>query len=148
MPYIGLGFFALIFLEGAVFFALLPALGLLKILILWILAGLAGGFIIRTQGLALLLNAHQSMRGGVLDAQRLFSDLAVILAGVFLIIPGFLSDLIALYLLLPRLLRGKLRRPEGTLPENLYRSPASSASDQGIIDAEYTVIDVRDEPKR
>lgn len=148
MPYIGLGFFTLVFLEGAVFFALLPSLGLLKILLLWVLAGLAGGFIIRTQGLALLLNAHQSMRGGVLDAQGLFSDLAVILAGIFLIIPGFLSDLIALYLLLPRLLRGRLRNPDGTVPEKLYRPPVSPASDQGVIDVEYTVIDVRDEPKR
>lgn len=148
MPYIGLGFFILIFLEGAIFFALLPSLGFLKILLLWILSGLAGGYIIRAQGLALLLNAHQSMRGGVLDGPRLFSDLAIILAGVLLILPGFLSDLIALYLLLPRLLRGKLHRPESTPPENPYRGTSAPETDQTVIDAEYTVIDVQDEQRR
>lgn len=145
MGYWGLGFLTLVFLEGAVFFAALPALGFFRIFLLWLLAAVAGGAVIRLQGMSMLLQARAAMERGRLDPRNLLADISVVVAGFLLIMPGFLSDALALAILLPRLLN---RQPKNTMPPAAPRNqPGPYAHDNTVIDAEYTVIEERDAPK-
>ncbi len=146
MRYLGFGFMALVFLEGMVFLALLPVLGFFWILLLWIMAGFAGTALVRMQGLAMLMQTHRAMGTGAFDGRKLLSDLAIILAGFLLIMPGFLSDLLAAVVLVPRLLNG-WRPAHKSTPVHTPQSTTPYASNDTVIDAEYTVIETRDDPK-
>ena len=147
MSYWGLGFLALVFLEGAVFFAALPALGFFRIFLLWVVAAIAGGAVIRLQGMSMLLQARKAMERGRLDPRNLLSDIAVVVAGLMLIMPGFLSDAIALAILLPRLLN-RTRKDVAAPSAAMRNNPGPYANDSTVIDAEYTVIEERDAPPK
>lgn len=147
MGYWGLGFLALVFLEGAVFFAALPALGFFRIFLLWIGAAIAGGAVIRLQGMSMLLQARQAMERGRLDPRNLLSDIAVVVAGLLLIMPGFLSDAVAVAILLPRF-RNRTGKNVTAPPAAMHNNPGPYANDSTVIDAEYTVIEARDVPPK
>lgn len=89
--------------EIAAFAMVGDALGALNTVLLVILSGAAGLAILRRQGLAALMTARTAgppTAGGLLDG------LAVALAGVLLLLPGFLSDAVALALLIPGVRQG------------------------------------------
>lgn len=91
---------ALPFLEIAGFIIVGDWLGALPTLGLLILSMLAGSALLRGRGLGTLLRTPQGR-----DPSRLVADLGdtlfLALAGLLLLIPGFVTDLLALPLLLP-----------------------------------------------
>ncbi|MEM1285585.1 MAG: FxsA family protein [Pseudomonadota bacterium] len=93
-------FLLLIFLEIAGFVAMANAVGLLGVFALVILGMLAGGLIIRTIGVASVVRMQERAERGETVGQELGGLVLGFLGGVFLIIPGFLTDLIGLLLLI------------------------------------------------
>lgn len=83
-------------------------IGGLATLGLVLLSTVIGGAIIRLQGLSLLPQMQQAMARHQPPAAALLNGMAVLLAGLLLIIPGFLTDALAVLLLLPPLRRGLL----------------------------------------
>ncbi|SIS47692.1 FxsA family protein [Insolitispirillum peregrinum] len=83
-------------------------IGGLATLGLVLLSTVIGGAIIRLQGLSLLPQVQQAMARHQPPAAALLNGMAVLLAGLLLIIPGFLTDALAVLLLLPPLRRGLL----------------------------------------
>jgi len=70
--------------------------------ILAVLASIfAGMLVVRHSGLKAFAGLDRALRGGILPAGSAGSGLAGVLAGILLIIPGFLSDLLAVLLLIP-----------------------------------------------
>ena len=70
-------------------------------LLIWIIAaGLIGGTLIRRQGLRTLQAVRASTARGELPAQTLIEALIVLIAGLLLILPGLISDGLALSLLI------------------------------------------------
>ena len=61
--------------------------------------------LMRVAGMAGLAQLQSAQRGGVLIQTALLNDMAMIVAGILLIIPGLLSDLLAVVILI-----GPLRR--------------------------------------
>jgi UPF0716 protein FxsA len=72
-----------------------PTLGLLA------LAALAGILILRGHGPASARRVRDALRRGEAPVAEVFDTAAIFLAGVLLIIPGFITDLVAILLLLP-----------------------------------------------
>lgn len=69
---------------------------------LMILSFVSGGFILRrTAGFAKVLMAGEMMRGGGMSVYQLLWPVRIPLAAVLLMLPGFLSSLAAVLLLLP-----------------------------------------------
>ena len=99
-------------LEIAGFIWVGGAIGAGPTLALIVLAAVAGVWLIRRQGLSTLRAAATDARSGA-PLQGAFDGLCLALAGVLLFIPGFLSDLLALPLLLPPVRRAMLRRLGG-----------------------------------
>lgn len=95
-----------------------PVIGLL------LAAALAGGLIIRGQGLRLAAELRAQMLSGRLPGQTLLNAAAIMLAGGLLIVPGFLTDLAGLLLLAVPPLR---RWAAGRLQQALSRRMPAAA---------------------
>jgi UPF0716 protein FxsA len=64
-------------------------------------AGIVGAAIAKFEGLRATVRMRQQMAQGVLPAAEVFDGLLIAAAGVLLILPGILSDVLGLVLLLP-----------------------------------------------
>jgi UPF0716 protein FxsA len=65
--------------------------------------GVLGLLVIRSQGRNMLLNVQAQVAKGELPARHLLEGLVIFAGGVLLVIPGFVSDVIGLTMILPGL---------------------------------------------
>jgi UPF0716 protein FxsA len=66
-----------------------------------ILTALAGAHLARMQGLAVMMRIQENLAQGFMPAEELLDGLLIFLAGMTLLMPGFLTDLCGLLILLP-----------------------------------------------
>jgi UPF0716 protein FxsA len=86
---------------------------LLTVVGLLVAAGVVGSLLARHQGLRAMTRIAADVRGGQMPAEAMFDALLVGLAAMLLILPGFLSDVVAILLLFPpsrRLFKALIRR--------------------------------------
>lgn len=96
------GIFVLIPLaEIMVFIAVSKQIGFFMAFLLTLLAAILGGSLIKYQGMQTMLSAQSVMRDGRLPSDDLFDALCVVVAGLLLLTPGFISDGLGVLLLLP-----------------------------------------------
>jgi UPF0716 protein FxsA len=88
-------------LEIAVFIEVGGLIGLGPTLALVILTAVVGTWQLRTQGLATLARARAQLDKGELPTRELFDGACVLVSGVLLLTPGFVTDLLGLLLFLP-----------------------------------------------
>src|SRR5262245_35669888 len=119
-----LSFLLLPLAEIAVFVCVGSAIGVFATLGLVLLAGIAGIAILRLQGLATLRRVRTALDRGEVPGAALFDGACLVFAGLLLIIPGFLTDAVALLLLIPPL-RATLR---GWMARRLQVKTARSAT--------------------
>lgn len=87
--------------EIATFIVVGQEVGVLGTLGLLLAAGLLGAVLLRWQGFSLILRIRNDVERGVMPAEPLMHGVLMALAGLFLLLPGFLSDILAFLLLLP-----------------------------------------------
>jgi UPF0716 protein FxsA len=99
--------YALVFLlawplaEIAGFVIVGRALGLWWTLALVILTGLLGAYLLRQQGLHLLKKLSQESQQGHVPASSVVDGAMIVIAGILLLLPGFLTDIIGVALFIP-----------------------------------------------
>lgn len=76
-------------------------LGALTVIGLLIAAAIAGGLLLRWQGFSLARRVRETLERGEVPAIEMMEGAMVLTAGILLILPGFLSDIVAIGLLLP-----------------------------------------------
>ena len=133
--------------ELVLFSAVAQRIGLASSILLLFLAAGLGVLLLRLGSLSTALGARAAMERGEMPLGPLFDGACFAVAGLLLILPGFISDLLALLLLLP-FVRGGLRRGLGrrftpVTPPGSGRQPM----DADIIDAEWHVVE-EEEPGR
>lgn len=118
---IALSFILLPLVEIALFIVVGRTIGVLPTLGLIVAAALLGGLLLRQQGLGVIMRLRNSVDAGAIPGRALFETMLIGLAALLLIVPGFLSDIAALALLLPpvrgwifRALAGRVRVVETT----------------------------------
>lgn len=82
-------------------------------LLMLLVTGLVGGFIARKEGLRVFRRWRESLAQGRMPEEGLLGGVLVLLAGVLLVFPGFLTDIAGLLLLLPpvrRWVAARMRR--------------------------------------
>lgn len=84
-------------------------IGALPLVALLILAALSGGALLRRQGAATLQRLQASMTKGEPPAAPLLEGVVAAVGAVLLMVPGFLSDLLALPCLIPPIRRRLVR---------------------------------------
>ena len=75
--------------------------GALTAVTLVILTGFLGAFLARMQGLQTLYRIQESLREGRMPSGELLDALLIVIAGLVLITPGFLTDSAGFMLLIP-----------------------------------------------
>jgi UPF0716 protein FxsA len=129
---IALSVLALPLLEIAVFIIVGRAIGVLATLALVILAAIAGGLLLRQQGLGVVSRLRNNVNAGTIPGRTMFDAMLIGLAAVLLVLPGFLSDIAALALLVPpvrawlfAMLAGRVRVVETTTSYRRYDGPGN-----------------------
>ena len=75
--------------------------GALTAVALVILTGFLGAFLARMQGLQTLYRIQESLREGRMPSGELLDALLIVIAGLVLLTPGFLTDSVGFLLLIP-----------------------------------------------
>ena len=68
-------------------------------ILLVIITGFVGAYLARIQGLNILFSINESMREGRIPSQELLDALFVAIAGLLLLTPGFITDLVGFILI-------------------------------------------------
>ena len=115
--------------EIAVFIQVGSWIGVGLTLLLVFASAVFGIWLVRAQGFAAATRVQAMIAQGESPALGMLEGLALLAAGVLLLIPGFVTDIVAFALLIPPLRRGIIRlylrrvRPEGTVIHH-YPGPA------------------------
>lgn len=144
-------------LELAILIKVGQTIGLWWTILLLIGTGIAGGLIVQAQGLSAARRAAQSMSEGRPPIEPVVDSFMLMAAGTLLLIPGLLTDVMALALLVPPLRRWIARAALQRLFQNAdirvetrgwegeeWRSPGREGrSGKGgpVIDAEWQQVD-------
>ena len=78
-------------------------IGALSTILLCILTAALGAILLRIQGLLTLLRAREKLQRGEIPADNLLEGLILLVAGVLLLTPGFVTDVIGFLCLVPSL---------------------------------------------
>lgn len=111
-------------------------IGVFSTIGLAIITALIGTVLMRHQGLSVLQRVQQSLNRGELPAQELLDGALVLVAGCFLLLPGFLTDCVGLLLLIPPLRHWLIKRISATLPVMRQATAVQTPSAQ-IIEGEW-----------
>jgi UPF0716 protein FxsA len=95
------GLIALPIIEIAIFIKVGQTIGLLPTLALILGAAVLGGLLLRMQGMAVLGQMRNNLNQGRIPGRSIFDAMLIGVAAVLLVLPGFLSDFVALALLIP-----------------------------------------------
>jgi UPF0716 protein FxsA len=113
LPVLALILFGLPLLEIAVFVIVGSKIGVLWTVALVVLAAIAGAVLLRIQGFGVLGRIRRELDAGRDPGRSLAHGGMILLAGLLLVIPGFVSDLFGLLLFIPPVrdfVWGQLRR--------------------------------------
>ena len=109
MPFI-LAAFVYIILEGYILVWAAGLIGPLQVFLLLAASALFGLYLARSHGLAVFFRANQALERGESPHAEILDGIVLFLCGIVFIIPGFLSDILVLPLLVPALRRAAVRR--------------------------------------
>jgi UPF0716 protein FxsA len=132
-------------------------IGALTTVAICILTAVVGMAMLRAQGLVTLMRARQQMDEGVLPAKELFDGLCLLVAGAFLLTPGFVTDGFGFALLIPafrdvlRALAGRHLARHASVhvgPDPAGRRPGRGRPDVTIIEGEFEEIEPDDGSSR
>lgn len=137
-----------VFIEAGELIGLWPTIGVV------ILTAIVGSILLRHQGLSTLMRVQESMNAGRLPVAELFDGLCLLIAGAFLLTPGFITDGVGLLLFTPpfrvllRTLMARRLQARGDFHMHAAnsRGPANGFNST-IIDGEFHEIDPTDKPK-
>ncbi|GAB4539316.1 MAG: membrane protein FxsA [Roseibium sp.] len=88
-------------IEIAVFIWVGGLIGVLPTILLTVITALAGTMMLRQQGLSLLTRMQQELDAGRSPGNEVMQGAMIVLASIFLLIPGFVTDAVGLLLFVP-----------------------------------------------
>ncbi|MEM1398435.1 MAG: FxsA family protein [Pseudomonadota bacterium] len=167
MPLLLLLMLAVPLIEIALFIQIGGRIGLWTTIAIVILTALVGSALLRHQGLSALTAARASMANQQLPITQVFDGFCLLIAGAFLLTPGFLTDAVGFLLFVPpvravigRWLWTQLRArgavhvagfssggdPSGTSPHGPGSDPRNrpGGNPTVIVDGDYREVDPAD----
>lgn len=75
--------------------------GAAETLVVLVLISVLGAYVVKWAGLSMLVRMQKTLRQGEVPTREVVDGFLVLLAGALLLVPGFLSDIVALGLLFP-----------------------------------------------
>ena len=155
LPIIPLFLLALPFLEIAGFVIVGERIGVLPTLGLVVATGILGAFLMRYQGFGVMNRIQAEMQDGQDPGRELAHGVMILLAGVLLLIPGFLTDILGILLFLPplrdlawRFLRSRVNVTSGGFGGFSRGGPAARDKTIDLDEDEYSARPDDDSPWR
>ena len=151
MPFLII-FFIISLLEVYAFTTVGSEIGVLNTLLLCIATAILGGYVVRRQGLEALMKVQNSLRTGKMPVNEIFNGFFIVIAGVLLVTPGFITDILGFSLLFPpfrSILRSFLSKNvnfnvhAGQTGQNHPRN--NNNDDSGVIEGVYEQVE-KDNP--
>jgi UPF0716 protein FxsA len=134
-------FIAIPIVEIAVFIQVGGWIGLWPTLALVVLTAIAGTWLLRLQGLAVLGSIRAQLERGQAPAAELFDGACLLVAGILLLTPGFVTDAFGLVLFVPAV-RALLRRALARYIDVRHGAvPSGPPGGPGTIEGEAVEID-------
>ncbi len=103
-------------------------IGGLNTIVLCLLTAAIGGLLIRWQGLRTLLDAQRQLNRGEIPADHALHGFMLVVSGILLFTPGFITDALGFLLLVPAFRRWLIRR--------IFPGPPTRGPGGDIIDIE------------
>ncbi len=102
MPLIILALFILVPLaEISVFIAAGNAIGLLPTIATVVVTAIIGTFLLQRQGLSAMARTQEAMAAGRIPVESMMDGVYLLMAGAFLLTPGFITDAVGFLLFVP-----------------------------------------------
>lgn len=136
--------------EIMVFIKVGSEIGALNTILITVVTAVIGAALLRIQGVGVLMRARAALERRETPVHEIFEGIFLAIAGLFLLIPGFVTDAIGFLLFLPplrRALAGYVASRTRFVAVNRGaggrgpRGGASSAGGGPIIDGDYEVIE-------
>jgi UPF0716 protein FxsA len=158
-------FLALPLLELAVMIKVGAAIGALATIGLLILSGVVGAFVIQSQGLTTIRRTLEELQRGEPPIEPMMDGALLCFAGGLFVVPGFITDVIAVFLLIPPLRRAVAQwalghavvvarttgAPPSREPDGTNQPGPRRYEDGPVIEGEFKRLDQpsdRDRPNR
>ncbi|GJQ59882.1 MAG: hypothetical protein SCALA701_26830 [Candidatus Scalindua sp.] len=113
-------------------------LGLFFTIMIVLITGIFGGFLARSQGLSIYQNIREDLERGIIPTDALLDGLFVLVAGVLLVTPGLITDIVGFLFMIPVLrnllqkgLKKRFKRSLGARHVNNYSRSHPSARREG-----------------
>ena len=94
-------FLVLPVVELAVILTVGRTIGVLNTLALLVLVSVAGAWLVKREGMGVWRRFRRQVEAGMVPAREVADGAMIMLAGAMLLTPGFVTDVVALLLLLP-----------------------------------------------
>ena len=134
-------FLLLPFLEIYIFFQIASLVGLILTFLTLLFMCAIGIYILKYSSFVGFFSLNDRLKGSELQTKKIFYRFCVILGGVFLVFPGFLTDLISLFIFLPFcqniLYKSLNKRIFNIINQNINDSTVRSQ----VIDVDYVPLD-------
>lgn len=95
-------------LEIGLFILSGKTIGTVSTILIIILTGVIGAWLAKKQGLEAMRNAQQQMQYGQIPGNAIIDGLCILIGGLLLLTPGFITDTVGFLLLIP-LTRNKIK---------------------------------------
>jgi UPF0716 protein FxsA len=109
----------LVYLEFSILLQLSDSLGILPTLAIVFGAGIVGAWIAKWQGLRALLRVQNEITQGVVPGRTLGDGALILVAALLLLLPGVISDVLGITLLIPPIRHGILAVLRHSLARNV-----------------------------
>ena len=94
-------FLAVPFVELYVILQVGRAVGALNTIALLVLVSVVGAWLVKREGLSVVRRAQERVEHGAVPGRELVDGVLILFAGALLLTPGFVTDVVAILLLLP-----------------------------------------------
>mgnify|MGYP000191563713 CR=1 FL=1 len=95
-------FIAIPLIEVILFITVGKYIGLWNTIFIIIITGVIGAILVKSQGISILNKAFEEIKLNKMPILSIFEGIAILIAGAFLITPGFLTDTLGCILLIPK----------------------------------------------
>lgn len=151
LPLLALLFFALPLIEIYLLIQVGQVIGALPTILLVIATSVLGAYLLKQQGLAALTRFQNNLRQGQLPADELKEGIFIVLGGILLMTPGFFTDFLGLFCLLPpsrkllmKLFAKRFQAQSGVVYNDVYihsntrvHEPSATHSSPAALEGEY-----------
>lgn len=139
--------------EIATFIAVGSQIGVGWTLLLIVASSILGVAIVRRQSLSALQAVRAQARTGHVPEREIVLGAITVFAGLLLVVPGFITSAVALFLLLPPVREALWTRMKARVVvrghgAGLHAGPARPASRPGVVDLEADEFERQDEAPR